>query len=68
MKFAEDVRFSDPMSHESLFELEKQIRNALITPRIVLQPVTMKVRLLVVTLPRTFLQSETSKQRYLSIK
>ena len=26
MKFAEDVRFSDPMSHDSLFELEKQIQ------------------------------------------
>lgn len=29
MKFAEDVRFSDPMSHESLFELEKQIQDCI---------------------------------------
>ena len=25
MKFAEDVRFSDPISNENLFELEKEI-------------------------------------------
>lgn len=29
MKLAEDIRFSDPMSHESLFELEKQIQECI---------------------------------------